>query len=76
MYDKAPFNKPELGLGKIVLVCCNRTCYCVGTVSVMSASRYQSRYSMYIRGMIPRDWQRQCQLKYVCDLKTFRSAFF
>ena len=24
------------------LFCCNQTCYCVGMVSVMSASRYQS----------------------------------
>ena len=44
------------------LFCCNHTCYCVGTVSVtsashyvMSASHYQSRSSMYIRGLIPRN---------------------
>ena len=49
------------------LFCCNRTCYCVNMVSVMSASRYitpasryhqryQSRSSMYIRGLIPRNF--------------------
>ena len=37
------------------LFCCNHTCYCVGMVSVTSASRYQSRSSMYIRGLIPRN---------------------
>ena len=49
------------------LFCCNHTCYCVNMVSVtlpsryiMSASpyhpRYQSRSSMYIRGLIPRNF--------------------
>ena len=44
------------------LFCCSHTCYCVGMVSVTSksryvtpTSRYQSRFSMYIRGLIPRD---------------------
>ena len=37
------------------LFCCNNICYCVGMVSVTSASRYQSRSSMYIRGLIPRN---------------------
>ena len=43
------------------LLRCNRTCYCIGMVSVMStlryltsASRYQSRASIYMRGLIPR----------------------
>ena len=47
-----------------LLLCCNHTCYCVNMVSVTSASRYitsascyypcyQSRSSMYIRGLIP-----------------------
>ena len=51
---------------KYRLFCCNYTCYCVGMVSVTSASRYvtsasryQSRSSMYIRGLVPRDWLRQ-----------------
>ena len=46
------------------LFCCNHICYCVNMVSVTSASRYitsasryhpryQSRFSMYIRGLIP-----------------------
>ena len=49
---------------------CNRTCYCNGVVSVTSASRYvtsasryQSRYSMYIRGLIPRNWLSQFRLE-------------
>ena len=33
---------------------CNQTCYRVRMVSVMSASRYERRSSMYIRGLIPR----------------------
>ena len=40
----------------------HHTCYCVGMVSVRSSSRYvtsvsryQSRSSMYIRGLIPRN---------------------
>ena len=42
------------------LSCCSHTCYCFGMVSVTSASRYvtsashyQSRPRMYIRGLIP-----------------------
>ena len=46
------------------LFCCNHTCYCVNMVSVTSVShyitsasrfhpRYQSRSSVYIRGLIP-----------------------
>ena len=45
------------------LLYCNHTCYCVGFVSVAStsryvtsASRYQSRFLMHIRGLIPRNW--------------------
>ena len=49
------------------LLGCNHTCYCVNMVSVTSASRYitsascyhpryQSRSSMYIRGLIPRNF--------------------
>ena len=41
------------------LFCCNHTCYYVGVVSVTSASRYvtslsryQSRSTMYIQGLI------------------------
>ena len=44
------------------LFCCNHTCYCVGMVSVMSASCYvmsvsccQSISSMYIRDLIPQN---------------------
>ena len=48
------------------LFCCNHTCYCVNMVSVTSVSRYitsvsryhlryQSRSSMYICGLIPRN---------------------
>ena len=49
------------------LFCCNHTCYCVNMFSVMSVSRnltsashyhlrYQSRFSMYIRGLIPQNF--------------------
>ena len=42
------------------MFCCNHTCHCVNMVSVMSASRYhpcyQSRSSLYIHGLIPRDF--------------------
>ena len=45
------------------LFCCNHTCYCVNMFFVMpascyitSASRFQSRSSMYIRGLIPRNF--------------------
>ena len=48
------------------LFCCNHTCYCVNMGSVTSASRYltsasryrpryQSRSSMHIHGLIPRN---------------------
>ena len=49
------------------LFCCNTTCNCVNMVSVTSASsyitsaslyhpRYQSRFSMFIHGLIPRNF--------------------
>ena len=49
--------------------CCNHTCYCGNMVSVTSASRYitsasryypryQSRSSMYIHGLIPRNFAK------------------
>ena len=42
------------------LFCFNHTCNCVNMVSATSASRYhpryQSRSSMYIRGLIPRNF--------------------
>ena len=49
------------------MLCCNHTCYCVNMISVTSASRYitsasryhpryQSRSSMYIRSLIPRNF--------------------
>ena len=48
------------------LLCCNHTCYYVDMVSVTPVSRfitpasryhprYQSRYSMYIHGLVPRN---------------------
>ena len=52
------------------LFCCNHTCNCVGMVTVMSASHYvtsasyyQSRSSMYIRGLIPWNGLRQFRLR-------------
>ena len=58
------------------LFCCNHTCDCVNMVPVTSSSRYitsashyhtryQSRSSMYIRGLIPRNWPWQFRL--VCN---------
>ena len=51
------------------LFCCNRTCYWVGMVFVTSASRtvtsmsrYQSRSSMYIRGLIPRNFTKLAEI--------------
>ena len=52
------------------LFCCNHTCYGINMVPVTSASRYitsapyyhlryPSRSSMYIRGLISRNWPRQ-----------------
>ena len=42
------------------LFCCNHTFYCVNMVSLTSASRYHKRYqsrsSMYVRGLIPRNF--------------------
>ena len=61
------------------LFCCNHTCYCVNMVSVTSASRYitpgsrypplyQSRPSMYIRGLIPWNF---AELAEVVPIATF-----
>ena len=55
------------------LFCCNHTCYCVNMVSVTSVSRYitslsryhpryQSRSSMYIRGLIPQNFAELAKL--------------
>ena len=57
--------KKKLHLSR--LFCCSHTCYCVNLVSVTSTSRYitsasryhpryHSRSSMYIRGLIPRNF--------------------
>ena len=62
-YSDILLKKHKLHLSR--LFCWNHTCYCVNLVSVTSASRYiapascyhpryQSRFSMYIRGLIPR----------------------
>ena len=64
-YSNILLKKHKLHL--ICLFCCNHTCYCVNMVSVMSAShylksvswnhsRYQSRSSMYSRGLIPQNF--------------------
>ena len=64
-YSDILLKKHKLNLSR--LFCCNRTCYCVSMVYLMSASRYitsatryhpryQSRSSMYIRGLIPRNF--------------------
>ena len=59
--------KKKLNLIYNHLNCCNHSCYCVNMVSVTSASRfitpssryhpcYQSRSSMYIRGLIQQNF--------------------
>ena len=63
-YSDILLKKQKLHLGR--LFCCNHTCYCVNMVSVTSASRYitsasryhprfQRRFSMFIRGLIPQN---------------------
>ena len=73
-YSNILLKKHKLHLGR--MFCSNHTCHCVNMVSVTSASRYitsasryhpryQSRSSMYIRGLIPRNsrnWPRQFRL--------------
>ena len=62
----AIFHLKNMNFIYICLFCCNDTCYCVNMVSVTSASsyirsashyhpHYQSRSSMYIRGLIPQN---------------------
>ena len=53
-------------------VCCNHSCYYVDMVSVTSvsryvtsASRYHSRFSVYIRGLIPRNSPSQLRLGFL-----------
>ena len=57
-YSDILLKKHELHLSH--LFCCIHICYCVNMVSVTSASRYNPRYqgrsSMYIRGLIPRNF--------------------
>ena len=64
-YNDILLKKHKLHLSR--LFCCNHSCYCVNMVSVTSASRYitpasryhpryQSRSSMYILGLIPRNF--------------------
>ena len=49
-----------------------KSCKCVDMVSVKSASRYQSRLSMYIRGLILRNEPRQFRLQ---NIGTTLAAF-
>ena len=61
------FNKISTIKPFVLLFCCNHTCYCVNMVPVTSASRYitsasryylryQSRFSVHICGLIPRNF--------------------
>ena len=75
--NKRSLKKKHLNLHLSRLFCWNHTCYCVNMVSAASASRYittasryhpryQSRSSMYTRGLIhgiPRYWPRQFRLQ-------------
>ena len=60
---------------------CNRTCDCIATVSVTSASRYvplvsryESRPLMYSRGLIPRNWPKHFRLMCLCSVYLPRGA--
>ena len=61
MYFSVKYHKSDI-LSKNInffyngVFCCNHTCYCVGMVSVTSASGYQNRSSMYIGGLILRNF--------------------
>ena len=62
MPPKVPLGHENINFIYNRLFCCNHTCYCVSMVVVKSvsryvtsASRYQSRSSMYVRGLIPRN---------------------
>ena len=61
---------------------CNHTCYCVNMVSVTSASRYitsvsgyhpryQRRSSMYIRGLIPRNFAKSVEAVLIASTEEF-----
>ena len=68
---------------------CNHTCYCVDRVSVTSASRYitsasryhpryQRRPSMYIRGLIPRNFAELAEavpIDQIDDVIEFKKTF-
>ena len=43
---------------------------------VTSASRYQSRSSMYIRGLIPRNWLRHYPLEVTDSMSTIKCLIF
>ena len=69
------------------LFCCNHTCYCVNMVSVTSASRYitpasryhpryQSRSSMYIRGLIPRNFPELADAVPIALARTLSTATY
>ena len=66
------------------LFSCNRTCYCIGMVSVMSASSYvrsascyQGRPSVYIQGLIPQIGSGSsdcCETQSSCTVKLVLSG--
>ena len=61
-YAKAIFFEEKFKFKFHHLFCCKHTCYCVCMVSVTSAARYQSRFLIYIRGLIPLNLPRQFRL--------------
>ena len=76
MYFSIKYRYSDIFLKNITSFCCNDTCYCVFIVSVTSASRYvtptsryQSRSSMYIRGLIPRNYTELAETVTI-DIKT------
>ena len=69
------------------LLCCNYTCYCVNMFFVMSASRditsasryqpsYQRRSSMYICGLIPRNFAELAEAVQIECIQELLGAFF
>ena len=61
------------------LFCCNHSCYRVGIVSVMSASSDQSGSSMYIPGLIPRNYKDLAEFRFYLKSKisnNFQSKFW
>ena len=89
MYFSIKYRYKNINLIYNRLYCCNRTCYCVYLVYVMSAARYitsalryhpryQSRSSMYILGLIPGTFTELAEAVPIAllDVDKFKTNFF